>query len=810
MLQTFWLSLQPSIYYATTDDMNISRLFLSVAICLLCNASKASDKTRFDNDWLFHLGDVAEASSPSFNDGKWQKLDLPHDWSIKQNVDRNAPAGNDGGYYPTGIGWYRKTFVAPKSTGKKAWLYFEGVYERSEVYVNGKRVGGHPYGYTSFYCDITEQLKAGKGNVVAVRVDNSQQKNSRWYTGSGIYRHVWLVTSDKFHIENQGVQTLYDVSTSTLTVAVACVDEQGEESRKATIRVSIPGIGTKTLDFNTEKGNGCGTLQFKVDSPKLWSVDTPNIYTATVELLVDGKAIDRVEQTFGLRTIEYSAKEGFKLNGKEMKLNGCCVHHDNGILGAAAFDRAEHRRAELIKAAGFNAVRTSHNPPSPAFLDACDEIGLLVIDEAFDGWRDAKNKHDYSTLFDEWWENDVQAMVKRDRNHPSIFCWSVGNEVIERKKLEVVTTAHKLRMAVRSCDPEARPVTSALAAWDSDWEIYDPLAAESDIVGYNYMMHKAESDHKRMPERVMMQTESYPNDAFKNWERMFDNEYIIGDFVWTGMDYIGESGIGRWWYKGETPGEHYQHDLYPWHGSYCGDIDLIGFRKPISHYRDILHGTAEKMYMAVYEPNAYKGDISVGLWGTWPAWRNWNWPGHEGKDIDVVVYSRHASVRLSLNGKVVGEKPTTRAEQFKAVFTLPYTAGELKAEGMENGEVVETQTLKTAGDPATLRATTDRTEIASDGQDLAFVTVEVLDSEGNVVPNAACPIEAAIKGAAAIEATGNADLQDSTAYSLPQFKSWKGRALVVVRSGRKAGSATLTLSSPKLPAATVKLRTKKP
>jgi len=779
-----------------------------LAAWLCCGSANASDKTLFDFGWKFQLGDVKEASAAGFNDTKWRTLDLPHDWSIEQRVDRNAPAGNDGGYLPTGIGWYRKTFTAPKGDGK-VWLYFEGVYERSDVYVNGERVGGHPYGYTSFYCDITKQVKADKNNVVAVRVDNSQQKNSRWYTGSGIYRHVWLVTSNKLHIGNYGVKTSYQAEQRQLSVNVACENETGESNHKATIKVSIPGIGTKEVDANIGGDVSDVTVTFNVGSPKLWSVDSPNLYTATVELTEGGKTIDKVEQTFGLKTVEYSAKDGFKLNGQKMKLNGCCVHHDNGILGAAAFDRADYRRAELIKAAGFNAVRTSHNPPSPAFLDACDKVGLLVIDEAFDGWREAKNKHDYSTLFDQWWQDDVQAMVKRDRNHPSIFCWSVGNEVIERKKLEIVTTARKLRAAVLSCDPEQRPVTSALAAWDRDWEIYDPLAAQSDIVGYNYMMHKAESDHKRVPERVMMQTESYPRDAFKNWSRMNDNEFIVGDFVWTGLDYIGESGIGRWWYEGETPGEHYQRDLYPWHGSYCGDIDLIGFSKPIAHYRNILHGTAEKMYMAVYEPNGYKGKISIGLWGVWPTWRSWNWPGHEGKDIDVVVYSRHAAVRLYLDGKLIGEKPTTRAEQFKAVFTLPYTAGELKAEGIENGNVVETQTLKTAGKPAKLRATADRTEIAADGQDLSFVTIEVLDADGNVVPNAACQLQAAIKGAATIAATGNADLQDSIPYNSLKFNTWNGRALVAVKSLRKAGTATLTLSSPNLPTATVKLRTKK-
>lgn len=789
--------------------MKVLRNLFAAIMLFGSSIANASEKTSFDRGWKFYLGDVKEASASVFNDSKWRTLDLPHDWSIEAAVDRNAPSGNDGGYLSTGIGWYRKTFTAPKETNKKTWLYFEGVYERSEIYLNGELVGGHPYGYTSFYCDVTKQIKPGKQNVVAVRVDNSQQKNSRWYTGSGIYRHVWLVTSNKLHIKNYGVQTKYKPEENKLYVLVGYDNETGTTNNKATLRVTIPGIGTQDCSFNVTPNEGEASIQFNVNNPKLWSVDSPYLYTATVELIENGKTTDKVEQTFGIRTVEYST-EGFKLNGKLMKLNGCCVHHDNGILGAAAYDRADYRRVELLKAAGYNAVRTSHNPPSEAFLDACDKIGLLVIDESFDGWRDAKNKHDYSTLFDKWWKEDVQAMVKRDRNHPSIFCWSIGNEVIERKKIEIVTTAHKLSQAVKECDIEKRPVTSALAAWDRDWEIYDPLAAQLDIVGYNYMMHKAEGDHQRVPDRVMMQTESYPKDAFANWARMTDHSYIIGDFVWTSLDYIGESGIGRWWYEGETPGEHYQRPLFPWHGSFCGDIDLIGFTKPIGHYRNILNeGTGEMMYMAVKEPNGYKGKIAVGLWGVWPTWECWNWPGHEGKDIDVEIYSRCSSVRLYLDNNLIGEKPTTRKEEFKAIFTLPYKAGELKAEGIENGKVVTTQVLKTAGKPVTLKATADRTELTADGQDLSFITIEALDADGNVVPNAACDLQASIKGAAAIAATGNADLQDTIPYNSLKFRTWKGRALVVVKSQYKDGNATLTLTSPEMKSATVQLRTKK-
>lgn len=758
----------------------------------------------FDRDWRFCLGDVKGAEAVDYDDKAWRMLDLPHDWSIEGTVAKDAPAGNDGGYLPTGIGWYRKTFTLPKTaTNRKVWLYFEGVYERSDVYVNGQRVGGHPYGYTPFYCDVTGILVPNKKNVIAVRVDNAHQKNCRWYTGSGIYRHVWLVTANRLYVAHNGV-FISTPSPDEAAVSVTLCNDNSQP-KSVTLAMNLGDLGSAETTVNVPADSSVTINQrVKLKDAKLWSTDNPHLYTATIELREEGRSVDAVKQRFGVRTISYSAEDGFRLNGNKMKLNGCCVHHDNGVLGAAAYNRADRRRVELLKEAGFNAVRTSHNLPSEAFLDACDELGLLVIDEAFDGWREAKNTNDYSTLFDQWWYEDVTAMVLRDRNHPSIFCWSIGNEVIERKKIEVVTTARKLRNAIRTFD-KTRPVTSALASWDKDWEIYDPLAAQLDITGYNYMIHKHATDHARVPDRVMMQTESYPRDLFRNWALLNDNSYIIGDFVWTGMDYLGESGIGRWWYATETPGEHYQHALYPWHGSYCGDIDLIGWRKPVSHYRSVLFNTGEKLYMAVREPDEYYGKIATGLWAVWPTWESWNWPGHEGKDIAVEIYSRYPAVRLYLDGKLVGEKPTTRAEEYKAVFTIPYQKGELRAEGVEQGNVRETYVLRTAGEAAVISAEADRAVIKGDGQDLSFITIEIKDAQGNIVPNAAIPLTATIKGNATIVATGNADLQDLTPYTSHSFKTWKGRALVVVKGLHKTGNATLTLTAQGFKQTTVKI-----
>lgn len=751
----------------------LSLLWMGIALSAYGAGRQTVRKQLFDANWSF-----------SQDSSQWRALDLPHDWSIEGTFSKDAPAGNDGGYLPTGKGWYRKTFTLDKDAqAKKLRLYFEGVYMNSLVYVNGQKAGGHPYGYSSFFVDITPYIKIGT-NVVEVRVDNLQQKNCRWYSGSGIYRHVWLMTTPNQYIDEWSVSvTTPDIHTVVIKADVVKEDGQREPIEKTQ----------------------------HVDNPHLWSPDDPYLYHTTLE--ADG---DVLPITYGIRTIEYSAEKGLLLNGKAIVLNGGCVHHDNGILGAAAFDAAEYRKVRLMKEAGFNAVRTSHNPPSEAFLRACDELGLLVIDEAFDGWRDKKNDHDYSTLIDQWWQEDLKAMVLRDRNHPSIFCWSIGNEVIERKKIEVVKTAHQMATLCRQLDEQRRPVTSALAAWDDDWDIYDPLAAEHDIVGYNYLRQKMEGDHERVPSRVMMHTETYPSEVWQNYRTVSDKPYIIGEFVWTAIDYLGESGIGRWYYDGDVPGEHWTRPLFPWHAAYCGDIDLIGQRKPISHYRSILYKTAiereqtdarissaereqarpkvnkdgEQLYMAVREPDGYKGEVKTTMWGTWPTFECWNWAGHEGKPIEVEVCSRYPRVRLYLNDKLIEEKGVTA---YQAVFTLPYQPGILRAEGIAGGQVKESVTLQTAGKAKTIRLTADHTKLKADGQDLAFITVEMLDANGVVNPTADNLLTASVKGPATIVAFGNADIKDCDPYTDSTHKAWKGRALLVVRSTAKRGKVTVTV-----------------
>ena len=801
----------------TTKSKLLLLSFLFAANCL--TGLKAQEtiqrKQLFDFDWKFFLGDEPEAYTLNFNDNGWRKLDLPHDWSIEGTINPKNPVGNDGGYFPSGIGWYRKSFKVPANwKGKCVSIYFEGVYMNSEVFINGKSLGIHPYGYTTFSYDLAPYLDFTKENILSVRVDNSKQKNCRWYSGSGIYRHVWVLVTDPVHFTTWGTA----ITTPSVTPQKASVQVK-TRVRNETNQPQRVVINTQLLDANAIQAGGNQikvellpnsereiSQSINVSKPLLWSPEMPHLYTANIQVIKDKNIIDNVGINFGIRSIKFTPENGFQLNGKTVKINGGCVHHDNGCLGAAAFDRAEERRVELLKAAGFNAIRTSHNPPSEAFLDACDRLGLMVIDEAFDGWKEQKNKYDYALIFDEWSQRDLESMVLRDRNHPSIIMWSIGNEIIERKKPEAVETAKKLAAYAHHIDP-SRPVTSAMTTWDDDWEVFDALMAEHDVCGYNYQLHRAVSDHARVPSRVIVQTESYPRDAFANWKLVQDNNYIIGDFVWTAIDYLGESGIGRWYYTGDVTGEHWERPLFPWHGAYCGDIDLSGWRKPISHYRSMLYTNTEKLYMAVREPNPEPFEINETLWSVWPTWESWTWPGFEQKDLQVEVYSKYPKVRLYLNDTLLVEQTTGEKQQFKATFVVPYSPGTLKAVGVTDNKEMETTLLKTSGNTAIIKAKADRTSILANGQDLSFVSIEITDNEGVRQPNADNLLQFKIDGPGFIVGVDNANMKDVDSYVGNTRKAWHGRALVIIRSTQKSGDITLKVSSPGLTDAIITIKT---
>ena len=786
--------------YSTKQIVLVFILFISFFSGYAQNSMER--KQLFDSDWKFFLGDALQAKANDFNDSGWRKLDLPHDWSIEGKIHPKNTTGAGGGYFPAGIGWYRKTFQVPDSwKAKKTAVYFEGVYMNSEVFINGKSLGVYPYGYSSFSYDLTPYLNFEKENVIAVRVDNSQQMNSRWYSGSGIYRHVWMMVTDPVHVAHWGV----DISTPEVSLKKATILVKTKIKNET---ASAQSVVVKTFLWNkSSKSAGNGqvkvevpannekeiTQTIQVSNPMLWTPETPHLYQAQVQVLQSKNVLDDTKTNFGIRSLKFTAENGFQLNGKTVKINGGCVHHDNGCLGAAAFDRAEERKIELLKAGGFNAVRTSHNPPSEAFLDACDRLGLLVMDESFDCWKIGKNSNDYAKYFDQWWKKDLQAMILRDRNHPSIVMWSIGNEIAERGKPEAVETAKMLLQEVKKTDI-TRPVTSAVVNFDK-WENLDPLINVHDVAGYNYNLHTATDDHKRVPSRIIVQTESYPKDAFNNWKLVQENNYVIGDFVWTAMDYLGESGIGRWYYSGDVPGQHWENDFFPYHGAYCGDIDLIGWRKPISHYRSMLYNTNEKLYMAVREPAPEPLEIKETWWSVYPTWESWTWPGFEGKTVQVEVYSKYPKVRLYLNNKLIGEQKTSKEEQFKAAFSIPYSPGLLKAVGVENDKEMESTILQTAGDAAKMKLAADRKEILANGQDLSFITIEITDKDGIFQPNATNRLNFKIDGPGVIAGVDNADLKDFEPYVGDTRKAWKGRALVVIKSNHQAGEIKLSVSS---------------
>jgi len=796
-----------------------------------------------DADWKFVVGDPGGADSSTFNDHEWRTVTLPHDWSIEGTTAEKNPTGSGGGYYPAGVGWYRKAFTAPASwKGKQISLEFDGVSGETTVYLNGQKLGNHPYAYTSFRFDITSHLNLLAANVLAVRVDNSMQPNSRWYSGSGIYRHVRVVVTEPIHVAPWGVFiSTPDVSTASARVVVKTeVQNDSKESGEVTVKTILVGpSGEKSRELvgkvTLQAGQTTETTQeMTVDKPALWSPASPHMYRAITQIVKGGKIVDEVEAPFGVRSLAWSVDKGLLLNGTPIKLAGGSVHHDNGLLGAAAFDRAEERKVQLLKAAGFNAVRTAHNPPSTAFLDACDRLGLLVMDEPFDVWTESKRTYDYARFFKDWWQQDIDALVKRDRNHPSVVVWGIGNEIPEVWTAGGAPIAKQLAARVRLLD-STRPLTEAFpgATYGPN---PDSVMSQLDIGGYNYnLAQNMAEDHRRVPQRIMMTTESFPADAFEQWELVKDHPYVVGEFVWTAMDYLGESGIGAWSYgepkqatqisqmknflrvymakmgaDGKNPMAAFQNGQppspispgFPWHAAYCGDLDLTGFRKPSSYYRDILWNGGDRIYATVRLPEPEGKKIIAAAWAVYPTLPSWTWPGQDGKPVTVEVYSGAERVRLYLNDKLIGEKATGRDQAFKAEFEVPYAAGTLKAEGLRGDRVVAESVLQTTGDPVRLKLTADRTVLSADGQDLAFVTVEAVDDKGRLQQNSDQKIHFAVSGAGTIAAVGNGNGQSRESYFGDSFDLFNGQALVILRTTRKAGQIKLTASGEGLPAST--------
>jgi len=788
-------------------------LIFIVAFTLNIYSQGTRNELLFDDNWKFFMGDAKGAQKASFNDSSWRDIDVPHDWSIENlpsqkpgevvgPFSKNSPGATATAYTLGGTAWYRKTFtLSDNEKFDKTTINFDGVYMNCEVWLNGILLGTQPYGYTPFNFDITKILNIpGTPNVIAVKVKN-EGKNSRWYSGSGIYRHVWLVQKQALHIEHDGVfiNTESISANKAVVKTVVTINNQTNKSpnTKLNIKIMNPSgevVQQAEMSVSTFSSNSLDIIQnIEIKNPQLWSIENPNLYTASIELIADGIITDKALTTFGIRTISFDAENGFLLNGKSVLLKGGCLHHDNGFLGSATIDRAEERRVELMKAYGFNAIRTAHNPPSKQFLDACDRNGILVINEAFDMWERPKNPQDYHLYFKEWWKKDLKSLIYRDRNHPSVIMWSIGNEINERAESLGYEITKKLVDEVHRLDFTRPAISSICSFWDhprQDWSTTAPAFAYLDVSGYNYMKSQYEQDHIDFPKRVMVGTESYAKEAYDYWQHVKKHPWVIGDFVWTAMDYLGETGLGNARLDND-PDKGFLRS-WPWFNGFSGDIDICGFKKPQLLYRDVIWDNSD-LEMLVHTPIPEGRKELVTQWG-WPnELPSWNWDGLEGEIMDVRVFSNHSLVRLELNGETIAEQIVNDSTKLIANFKVPYKPGILKAVAFENGIEVISKELRTTGSPAKIKLTADKNNIKADRNDLSYVKVEIIDSNGNLIPNAEIPITFTVTGVGEIAGSGSANPKDMESFNNTICRTFQGKALAILRPliGKKVGTITL-------------------
>ena len=781
----------------------LSTLFL-VIMAIACGAT-ARERINFDKGWRFALADSVQMSALDYNDSKWHTLNVPHDWAIEGDFSASAPSGNSGGALPGGIGWYRKTFTVDNADkGKMMYIDFDGVYMNAKVWINGTLLGQRPYGYSSFRYDLTPYIIYGGKNVVAVRVDNSDQPNSRWYSGCGIYRHVWLNKTARIHVAHWGTHVVAEGNKVKVDVTVDNPDNAKFAVRNTLLdregRVVGKAMGIKSV--------------IKVSKPKLWSCESPYIYTLRTEIVAGGKVVDTYETTSGFRTFKFDAAKGFSLNGKSMKINGVCQHHDLGCLGAAINEDALHRQLRILKEMGTNAIRCSHNPPAPELLAMCDTMGFIVMDESFDMWRRRKTQNDYARFFDEWAERDLTDLVLRDRNHPSILMWSIGNEVLEQWSSadadnltaeqanlilnaghDASTLAHGEELSVNSILTRnlcaiirrydtTRPITAGCNEPDPKNHLFKSGAL--DIIGFNYHHQWVKDVPKNFPGQPFIFSESVsalqtrgfymmPSDkvykapvewwlpyqdpsfqcsAYDNmhaswsstheetWDVVKHNDFVGGQFIWTGFDYIGEP----------TPYG------FPARSSYFGLIDLAGF--PKDTYYMYQSEWTDKQVLHLFP--------------------HWNWL--EGQDIDMWCYYNNADeVELFINGRSQGVKAKKDSHEYHLMWRVKFEPGEVKAVARKDGKVVADKVIRTAGAPAALSLTADRTHFGKNpnGDNLAFITVEVVDKDGNLCPRAEDQIFFDVEGGR-IVGTDNGNPVSMERFKEPKRKAFNGKCLVVV------------------------------
>ncbi len=797
------------------NQISAVRILLAFAALALtgCTAAEPRLVKDFDFDWKFARGDSATAMIPTFDDTDWRTVQVPHDWSIEGPFSPDNASGT--GYLPGGVGWYRKSFTLDGSLrSRRIAVEFDGIYCNSDVWINGVHLGRRPFGYIGFQYDLTPHVRFDGQNVLAVRVDHSRVADSRWYTGSGIYRHVRLVITDPVHIAHWGTF----VSTPVIEPGRADVRIQTDIANESALAADIVLISeiytpdnisaARTQIAQSLAAGAADSLvqTVRLPDPVLWDVDNPALYTLRSTLVCRGKVIDRIETPFGIRSFAFDPDKGFSLNGRSMKLKGVCLHHDGGPLGAAVPAAEWRQRLLAMKEIGANAVRCSHNPPSPEFLDLCDRLGLLVIDEAFDEFTPPKKKwvrgrnegepdlYGYGEVFEQWSRRDIQDMVRRDRNHPAVILWSIGNEIdypndpFSHPRLgddyrpqnppaeNLVKYGKPLVEAIKELDT-TRPVTAAIASAPVASEV--GFADILDVAGYNYQEQYYADHHARFPRRCLYGSEN--SRSLDAWLAVEQNDYIAGQFLWIGIDYLGEAGI---W------------PMRSWTG---GLFDLCLFKKPAGWFRQALWSDEPMVFLSC-RPGRDESSRRRFRGEGWPHW-NWN----EGQTIDVLCYTNGDEAELFLNGRSLGTQTMAQARQRTLRWQVPFAPGTLRAVARRSGQVVSEYTLQTAGAPAALRLTCARTHLKADGKDIGHVEFEIVDENGIRIPDAEDQVTFAIDGPAQVIAVANGSPSDTNSLTDATHTAWQGRGLAVIRSRLRNGKATVTASAPGLKSATITL-----
>ena len=786
-----------------------------------------AEQRKLSQDWLFHQGEVASASSASYDDHAWRKVDVPHDWSIANKADgsapydANTPGGQSSGYLPGGIGWYRRHItLSAEEAARIVRLNFEAIYMDADIWLNGQHLTQHHYGYTAFSVDLTGKLHAGD-NVVAIRV-NHADPSSRWYAGSGLIRPASLDILDRVHLDPDSIFVRTPAATpdhAKVAAHVVVANDYAQARNVEMVARILAQDGQIVAQSQQHTSLAAGAkadwdATLAIANPSLWSPDSPNLYTLIQDVYVNGALTDERRTRFGARTITVDAEHGLQINGKKVLLRGGNIHHDNYMLGAAGWPAADARKVALMKAAGYNAIRSAHNPASQATLDAADELGMLVIDEAFDMWNMSKTPMDYARFFKQDWQQDIDSLVISGRNHPSVLFWSIGNEIPEQGTPLGVETARKLASRVRALDP-TRPITEAVSV-DTP-HIADQYAV-LDVAGYNYNAPLFARDHQAFPQRVMLTTESTSKNAFAYWRAAETMPWVIGDFVWTAVDYLGETGIGWMGYNQDWQ----KLGPYPWHLAYCGEIDATGRKRPAAYYHEVIWKTGIDPISAFVQQPASTEDLPDRHiftvtqphtdWSLEDVHPSWTWPGQEGKSLNVVVYSEFPQVELFLNGKSLGRRATGVDTQYKATYSVPYHPGRLVAVGYRDGRAAGQWTLRTADKPTHIDVSLDRTQLRANAQDLAYVTIALADDNGTPIysQNGDRQVRVRVTGAGELAGMGNGKPDDVSSFQSGQWKTFHGRVVAVVRSAVQAGPIEVQVDVDGLPTQRVHLHAVSP